>query len=187
MAILMVQVSSEDDVPIFTRKQYDLNLNYSDLGTSEFADPEQVALYTREARNVFEQATTLLEAAVTDIKEDVSVLLPSAAEAMLQELEKPPVESKFLTDLFLQLSHASDRNRNCTVVSNDTNYKTVQDDTCTSDIRHVVQKCIPRHSNLHGAQERMTKLKENSQEIVSMFIPLVAPKLAFSSDAVGMY
>jgi len=156
-----------------------LNLGNPKLGVGK-VDSELVTLPAREAANVSEEAAA-------NFKTDAPVFLLSAARTMLQELEKPPEESKLLTDLFLKLSHVSDAKRNCDIVSRDTDNKTTQDDIYALEIRHNTQKQDTMQNHLCGTGERITKLKENSLKMVSMFIPPEAPKLSFSSDAVGMY
>lgn len=151
-----------------------------ELGASEFVEPQQVTFCDREAASV-------LELAVTDFETDASVFLPSAAETMLQELEKPPEESRLLTELFSKLSHVSDVNGNSSIINCNTDHKTAEDDIYASEIDHSLRKQKPRWSRLCEARERITKLKENSRKMVSMFIPADAPKLSFSSDTVGMY
>jgi len=128
------------------------------------------------------EATNVSELAITNFEMDAPVLLLSAAETMLQELEKPPGECNLLTDLFSKLSRVSDTNRNCSVVSCDTDCKKI-DDIYESDIK----KQKPGHNHLCRSLERIRKLKENSRKMVSMFIPPDAPKLSFLNDAVGMY
>ena len=126
----------------------------------------------------------VMELAVSNFETDASLFVPSAAEMMLQELEKPPVESKLLTDLFLKLSHVTNVNGNCsTIVSCDTDCKTV-DDIFALESGHSTEK--QKLGDNHVC-EKITKLKEHSQKMVSMFIPPDAPKLSFSDDTVGTY
>ena len=123
----------------------------------------------------------------SDFKTDASLFVPSAAETMLKELEKPPAESHLLTDLFLKLSHVTNVNGNCsTIVSCDTDCKIVGDDIYASEIMHSTEKQEPGDNHIRGAREKITKLKENSRIMVSMFIPPDAPKLSFSNDTTGM-
>jgi len=134
------------------------------------------------------EPANVLELAVSNFKTDASLFLPSAAEIMLQELEKPPAESKLLTDLFLKLSRVTDVNGNCsTIVSCDADSKTVGDDIFALEIGHSTEKQKPGDNHVCGAREKITKLKQNSRKMVSMFIPPDAPKLSFSEDTVGVY
>jgi len=141
------------------------------------SDSKQLLLSTGLDASASQSAVT----GVKIVKREVSSFVPSAAERMLQELEEPSAESKSLTDLFLKLGHISDINGNCSsVVSCDADCKTMEDDIYTLEKSH----CTERQKSGH-AQERITKLKENSQKMVSMFIPADAPKLSFSNNVVG--
>ena len=177
------QGSSEDEIPIFTRKRYDFDLGNQELGASEIVDSEQFALCSREAAHVSVQS-------LIDFNTDVSFLLPSAVERMLQELESPPDKFKSLTDLFTRLSDVSAKQRNCgsgTVSFDADDTITESADIYSSEISHKMQKKKSGHKHhLSDARARITKLKENSREMVSMFIPPDAPKLSFLSNLIGM-
>jgi len=146
-------------------------------------DSEQVTLYSTEADNVSEQS-------VRDFNSDVSFMLPSAVETMLHELESPPGKFKSLTDLFTRLSDVSGKQRNCgtDTVGCDADDKIIESaDIYSSEICRKVKKRKSSHNHcLSDARARITKLKESSREMVSMFIPADAPKLSFLSSFIGM-
>jgi len=148
------------------------------LELNEAVDPGQVTLYAREAVNVSDLAAT-------DLETDASVFLPSAAETMLRELDKLPDESNSLSDLLLELSDVAGLHRNCISVNRD---GVCKDDVCCAvETEHNAQNQKPRHFHSHEAEARIAKLKDSSQDIVSMFISTDAPKLSFSSNSVGMF
>jgi len=175
-------VSSEDEIPIFSRKRYDFDLGNPELGAGEVVDSEPVALYTREAPNVSELSEI-------DFNADLSVLLPSAVETMLKELESPSDKFKSLTDLFSRLSDVTAKQRNCDTdtVSCDVDDKIIDSaDIYSSEVCRKMQERKSSHNHLSDARARISRLKENSREMVSMFIPPDAPKLSFLSNYIGM-
>ena len=150
------------------------------LDAGEVVHSDPATLDNKEAADVSELSTI-------DSNIDASLLLPSAAKTMLQELENPH-EFNSLTDLFQRLSDVSAGPRNCSAgsVSCDVDHKIIDHDIYTSEISRKVQNQKSGNNHLSDARARITKLKENSRRMVSMFIPQDPPKLSFSEDVIGM-
>ena len=157
-------------------------MSYGTLELSDVVDSMLSSVRVKEAANVTEWPVS-----VTDSGTDAPVFLPFAAETMLQELEKVPSESMLLTDLFRKLSHDSAVHRYCSISSPDTVTEFIDDNTCLCEFEHSACDKKRGPSHLHGARSRIAKLEENSRDIVSMFIPLDAPKLSFFKDSGGVF